>query len=90
MVLGDGVGRVHNIVVAAEKFAGLVTPPGKLFGFHEGIEMRALKILEHEERNSHTAVPKRKRYPLQSSSVNSRVPHGWLATFLMMGTPRAR
>ncbi|MEZ4737584.1 MAG: VanW family protein, partial [Caldilineaceae bacterium] len=35
---GSSTARVHNIVVAAEQFEGLVIPPGELFSFNEGVE----------------------------------------------------
>ncbi|MBX3013250.1 MAG: VanW family protein [Caldilineaceae bacterium] len=35
---GSSAARVHNIVVAAEKFEGLVIPPGGIFSFNEGVE----------------------------------------------------
>ncbi|MCB0064367.1 MAG: VanW family protein [Caldilineaceae bacterium] len=35
---GSSTERVHNIVVAAEKFDGLVIPPGEIFSFNDGVE----------------------------------------------------
>jgi len=35
---GSSAARVHNIVVAAEQFEGLVIPPGEIFSFNEGVE----------------------------------------------------
>ncbi len=35
---GSSAARVRNIVVAAEKFEGLVIPPGEIFSFNEGVE----------------------------------------------------
>lgn len=35
---GSSAARVRNIIVAAEKFEGLVIPPGEIFSFNEGVE----------------------------------------------------
>lgn len=35
---GSSTARIHNIEVAAEKFDGLVIPPGEIFSFNEGVE----------------------------------------------------
>lgn len=35
---GSSAARVHNIAVAAEKFEGLVIPPGEIFSFNQGVE----------------------------------------------------
>ena len=35
---GSSAARVRNIVVAAEKFEGLVVPPGEIFSFNQGVE----------------------------------------------------
>jgi vancomycin resistance protein YoaR len=35
---GSSAARVHNIRVAAEKFEGLVIPPGEIFSFNQGVE----------------------------------------------------
>ncbi|MEZ4861028.1 MAG: VanW family protein [Caldilineaceae bacterium] len=35
---GSSAARVRNIEVAAEKFAGLVIPPGEIFSFNQGVE----------------------------------------------------
>ena len=35
---GSSAARVHNIEVAAEKFDGLVIPPGEIFSFNDGVE----------------------------------------------------
>lgn len=35
---GSSAARVHNIAVAAEKFEGLVVPPGEIFSFNQGVE----------------------------------------------------
>lgn len=35
---GSSAARVHNIEVAAEKFEGLVIPPGEIFSFNRGVE----------------------------------------------------
>lgn len=35
---GSSTARVHNIAVAAEKFEGLVIPPGEIFSFNQGVE----------------------------------------------------
>lgn len=35
---GSSAERVHNIVIAAEKFDGLVIPPSEIFSFNQGVE----------------------------------------------------
>ncbi len=35
---GSSAARIHNIEVAAEKFDGLVIPPGEIFSFNTGVE----------------------------------------------------